>query len=57
MEPLRLVGLLAEPNRRKIVAALLLGATNNEAICLATGLSTREVVDSLATNTGAAAAQ
>ena len=48
MEPLRLVGLLAEPNRRKIVAALLLGATDNAGISRASALSTREVVDGLA---------
>jgi hypothetical protein len=43
----RLVGLLAEPERRRIVAAMILGAIDLNDIVKTSGLSTRVVVDSL----------
>ena len=43
----RLVGLLAEPERRRVVAALILAAADVEQLVATTGLETREVVDAL----------
>ena len=43
----RLVGLLSEPERMKVVAALVLGSTTTAEVAQATGLETRTVVDSL----------
>lgn len=48
MDAVALVGLLAEPNRRKVVAALLLGATSPGSVADATGLATRDVVMAIA---------
>ena len=42
-----LVGLLAEPERRRVVASLILAAGDLDAIVAATGLQPREVVDAL----------
>ncbi|MEM7275130.1 MAG: DUF2087 domain-containing protein [Actinomycetota bacterium] len=50
MEPLsagRLVGLLAGPERRRVVAAMILGATSRDDIAAQAGLDTRAVVDAL----------
>ncbi|MGF1597798.1 MAG: DUF2087 domain-containing protein [Acidimicrobiales bacterium] len=43
----RLVGLLAEDDRRRVVAALILDAGDAEAVARATGLELRAVVDAL----------
>lgn len=43
----RLVGLLAEPERLKVVAALVLGSATTDEVAEATGLETRTVVDAL----------
>jgi hypothetical protein len=42
-----LVGLMAEPERRRVVAALILAAGDLDAIVRTTGLEPREVVDAL----------
>lgn len=42
-----LIRVLAEPRRRRVVAALILGATTVVDLAAATGLSLREVVDAL----------
>lgn len=44
----RLVGLLADPARLRVVAALVLGATTTAEITAATGLTVREVAPALA---------
>jgi hypothetical protein len=43
----RLVGLLAEPERRRVAAAMILGAVELDDIVRTTGLDTRSVVDAL----------
>ncbi|MGI9614918.1 MAG: DUF2087 domain-containing protein [Acidimicrobiales bacterium] len=43
----RLVGLLAEPDRRLVVAALILAASDIDDLVTTTGLETRQVVDAL----------
>ena len=43
----RLVGLLAEPERRRVVAALILSAEDLAGLVAATGLETRQVVSAL----------
>ncbi len=43
----QLVGLLAEPNRRLVVAAMLLGASEIDEISSKAGITTRETVDAL----------
>ncbi|MGI5127753.1 DUF2087 domain-containing protein [Pseudonocardia sp. CA-107938] len=48
MDAAALVGLLAEPARRRVFAALVLGATTPGAVADATGLSTRETVVAIA---------
>ena len=50
-EAVRLVGLLADPDRRAVVAALVLGATDRDGVVAATGLDARAIataVDRLA---------
>jgi DNA-binding transcriptional ArsR family regulator len=47
LDATELVGLLADGDRRKIVAALVLGATTRAEIAAATGLGTRPVVRAL----------
>ncbi|MEO1064765.1 MAG: DUF2087 domain-containing protein [Actinomycetota bacterium] len=47
LDAARLVGLLAQPDRRRVVAALVLGATDLDAIGQATGLERRSVVDAV----------
>lgn len=47
MSAAKLVGLLAEPDRRRVVAALILSAGDLDDIVSATGLSQREVVEAL----------
>lgn len=42
-----LVGLMAEPERRRVVAALILAAGDLDDIVRTTGLETREVIDAL----------
>jgi hypothetical protein len=42
-----LIGLLAEPNRLRVAAALLLGATTSKEVANATGLGTRAVATAL----------
>lgn len=49
----RLVGLLAEPSRRRVVAAMILGATSKADITAQTGLEPRPVVDALERLVGA----
>jgi hypothetical protein len=44
MTPTALVGLLAEPARLRVAAAIVLGATTTAAVAEATGLEPREVV-------------
>ncbi len=44
----QLVGLLAEPERRQVFAALVLGATTLDDIARTSGLSTRETTEALA---------
>jgi hypothetical protein len=48
VDAVTLVGLLAEPARRKVVAALLLGATSAADAATATGLPVREVLAAVA---------
>jgi len=48
-----IVGLLAEPHRRQVVAALVLGARSVEEIRAATGLTTRSIGTALARLTAA----
>lgn len=48
MDAVALVGLLAEPNRRRVVAALLLGARSPAAVVDATGLGMRHVLAAVA---------
>ena len=48
MDAAAIVGLLAEPERRRVVAALVLGDTTPEEIRDRTGLDLRAVVDALA---------
>ncbi len=43
----KLVGLLAEPERMKVVAALALGSVTTSEIARASGLETRTIVDAL----------
>jgi hypothetical protein len=43
----RLVGLLAEPDRRRVAAALILAASDLPQLVETTGLNTRQVVDAL----------
>ncbi|MEM7324310.1 MAG: DUF2087 domain-containing protein [Actinomycetota bacterium] len=43
----RLVGLLADPTRRRVVAALILGAGSAAEVADQTGLTMREVVDAM----------
>ena len=45
--PERLVGLLAEPDRRRIVAAMILGAVELDDIASTAGIETRTAVDAL----------
>lgn len=47
MDPKRLVGLLAQSDRRRVVAALILGARSRDDVALATGLSGREIADAV----------
>ncbi len=47
LDAARLVGLLAEPERLRVVAALALGASTKQDIATTAGLDTRTVVDSL----------
>ncbi len=47
LDAVRLVGLLAEPGRRRIVAAMVLGAVSLDDIATTAGLTTREAVDAL----------
>ncbi len=47
LDATRLVGLLAEPERRRVVAAMILGAIQLNDIVKTSGLSTRVVIDSL----------
>ncbi|MEM9037623.1 MAG: DUF2087 domain-containing protein [Actinomycetota bacterium] len=47
LDAVRLVGLLAEPARRRVVAALVLGASDVDGLVTATGLTRREVVDAV----------
>ncbi len=47
LDPIRLVGLLAEPDRRRVVAALVLGASDLDAVMAATDLDRRSVVDAV----------
>lgn len=44
----RLAALLAEPDRRRVVAAMILGDVELDDICRTAGLTTREGVDALA---------
>lgn len=48
MDAVALVGLLAEPARRRVFAALVLGASTPGAVADATGLSAREAVVAIA---------
>ncbi len=43
----RLVGLMAEPERRRVIAAMILGATSAKDVAQQTGLETRSAVDAL----------
>ena len=45
LNPLELVRLLAEPERRKVIAALILSSGNLDYLVSATGLETRSLVD------------
>ena len=47
LDAARLLGLLADPARRRVVAALVLEADTREGLVGRTGLSTREVVEAL----------
>ncbi len=47
MTPAELVGLLAEPDRLRVVAALVLGARSPSEVVAATGLGAREVATAL----------
>jgi hypothetical protein len=47
LDAARLVGLLAEPARRRVVAALVLGAVDVDGVVAATGLSRREALDAV----------
>ncbi|MEM8903233.1 MAG: DUF2087 domain-containing protein [Actinomycetota bacterium] len=47
LDPVRLVRLLAEPDRRRVVAALVLGAADLDAVVDATGLDRRAAVDAV----------
>jgi DNA-binding transcriptional ArsR family regulator len=47
LEAGELVGLLADPDRRRVVAAMVLGAVTRAEIVAATGLELREVVRAL----------
>jgi len=47
LDAVRLVRLLAEPDRRRVVAALILEAGDVNAVVAATGLDTRAVIDAL----------
>ncbi len=47
LDAVRIVGLLADPARRAVVAALVLGRSDLDAVRDATGLGTREVVPAL----------
>jgi hypothetical protein len=47
LDAARLVGLLAEPDRRRVVAALILAADDVSGIVRRTGLDARAVVDAL----------
>jgi len=47
LDAARLVGLLAEPERMRVVAALTLGASTTRDIASTTGLDMRVVIDSL----------
>ena len=42
-----LIGLLAEPNRLRVAAALILGATTSKEVAAATGLGARAVATAL----------
>jgi DNA-binding transcriptional ArsR family regulator len=47
MTPETLVGLLAEPTRMRVFAAVVLGATTPAEVATRTDLTTREVVEAL----------
>lgn len=47
LDPIRLVGLLAEPDRRRVIASLVLGASDLDGVMAATGLDRRSVVDAV----------
>ena len=47
LDAARLVGLLAQPDRRRVVAAMVLGAADLDRIGAATGLDRRTVVDAV----------
>jgi hypothetical protein len=53
----KLVGLLAEDDRRRVAAALILGAGDVDAVMTATGLERRSVVTALERLTGAGLAE
>jgi hypothetical protein len=53
LSAVELVGLLAEERRRRVVAALCLGAENLDEVRAATGLSTREAVTAVERLVGA----